>query len=263
MLVRPDSKMPLPSPPRVKGNWALFLDVDGTLLEFAATPNSVHIPDFLPQLLADLSDALGGALALVSGRPLVQLEGMFGATGCLLVGLHGLECRLWANTPPLSADISTILEPAYEIAQRFPGAMVENKGSAVAFHWRGNPEAEGDLVAFAKKELELRPEHVIQHGAMVVEIRPKGSKGDAIAQLLTLPPFRNRVPVFVGDDFTDESGFQEAVRRGGLGVLVGERIPTAAQAALGNVAAVHSWLLKARPGRSADTFGRRIQPSCE
>ncbi|MDQ3206098.1 MAG: trehalose-phosphatase [Pseudomonadota bacterium] len=236
----------LPPPPPLARDRALFLDVDGTLVDFAPTPDAVQVRPDLVETLGTLHRGLQGALALISGRPLAQLDALFAPLQLPAAGLHGLEPR--GMTAPAMAPpaLATLRAQAQAMAARFPGAVVEDKGATLALHWRGNPDAETSLRALADAALPTLPGYRAQPGNHVVELRPEGAdKGAAIAALLDTPAFRDRSPVFVGDDLTDEHGFAATRARGGSGILVGDRRPTAATHTLPDIAAVHSWLRQA------------------
>ncbi|MBF6025692.1 trehalose-phosphatase [Lysobacter niastensis] len=236
---------PLPQPPCVAPDWALFLDVDGTLLDFAAAPADVHVEPGLVDALAVLHRRLDGALALISGRTLAQLDRLFSPLKLPAVGLHGLEQRdnghldLHRRAPALDA----VLAAAQALAAKYPGALAEDKGTTIALHWRGAPAAEEPLHEFATSALIDLPGYHLQPGNSVIELRPDGAhKGAAVLSLLAHPPFQGRRPVFVGDDLTDEHGFAAVASHGGFGVLVGRRQPSAARYALHDPEAVRAWL---------------------
>jgi trehalose 6-phosphate phosphatase len=235
-----------PRPPRPADDWALFLDVDGCLLEFADAPDAVMVPPPLPALLERLGRRLDGALALVSGRALSSLDTLFAPLRLTAAGLHGLERRSTVATvaaPPRSPSLQAVHEEARTLAGGFPGALVEDKGVALGLHWRRAPHAADTLRAFAEAALPRLPGYRLQHGDHVVELRPaEGDKGAAIRALLEEPPFRGRVPVFAGDDITDESGFAVINAHGGISVLVGDRAPSAAHYGLRDPADVLDWL---------------------
>lgn len=240
-----------PPPPPIDEAWALFLDVDGTLLAFAPDPAQVAVGEPLRANLERVCRRLDGALALVSGRPLAVLDGLFAPLRLPSAGMHGLERRNGAyRAPPLQAPpaLTRILAEAEALAERLPGTLVEDKQVGLALHWRQAPEHGEAMRAFAESVLPRLPGYRLQPGDHVVELRPGGAdKGDAIAALMEEPPFRGRVPVFVGDDLTDEHGFAMVNERRGLSVLVGAREPSAAQFALPDVPAVHAWLENAFP----------------
>ena len=235
-----------PPPPRPADDWALFLDVDGCLLELADAPDEVTVPPPLPALLDRLAQRLDGALALVSGRALASLDTLFAPVRLTAAGLHGLERRsdvAHVPAPPRSPALEAVHEEARTLAHGFPGALVEDKGVALGLHWRRAPHAADTLRAFAEAALPRLPGYRLQHGDHVVELRPAdGDKGAAIRALLEEPPFRGRVPVFAGDDITDESGFAVVNALHGVSVLVGDRSPSAAHYGLPSPADVRAWL---------------------
>lgn len=244
-----DARRPEPPPPAE--DWALFLDVDGCLLELADAPDAVHVSPGLRDVLQALAERLDGALALVSGRPLAGLDALFAPLQLPGAGLHGLERRngdAVSAAPDKPPTLDAVREEARQLAATFPGALVEDKGVALGLHWRGAPEAMEALRAFADAALPRLPGYRLQHGHHVVELRPAaGDKGNAIEALLDEPPFRGRVPVFAGDDVTDESGFAVVNARGGVSVLVGDRAPSAAHFGLVDPQAVRRWLQSGVP----------------
>lgn len=240
----PDS--PRPRPPVPADDWALFLDVDGCLLDFADTPAAVTVPDTLVSTLQRLSLRLHGALALVSGRSLATLDRLFAPHRFPAAGLHGLERRsafAQSKAPQTPSALAAIRDEAHQIAAAWPGTLIEDKGSALALHWRAAPRAADALRAFAEVALPRLPGYRLQHGNHVIELRPaSGDKGTAILALLDEPPFLGRIAVFAGDDITDESGFAVVNARGGMSVLVGDREPSAAHYVLRDPATVRRWL---------------------
>ena len=235
-----------PPPPSPAEDWALFLDVDGCLLDLAQAPDAVVVPIGLPATLSGLARRLDGAIALISGRALANVERLFGALHLPIAGLHGLERRSTVHTqaaPPPPPAWDVVREDAQRIVANHPGTLFEDKGAALALHWRNAPHAADQLQAFAAATLPRLPGYRLQQGNHVVELRPNaGDKGSAIAALLEEPPFKGRVPVFAGDDITDEAGFAAVNARGGLSVLVGDRQPSCAHYALPDPAAVRTWL---------------------
>lgn len=235
----------LPQPPAVAPDWALFLDVDGTLLDFADAPGDVTVEPGLIDTLAILHGRLDGALALVSGRSLVQLDALFAPLHLPAAGLHGLERRDdgHVHMHPRPPALDVVLASARSLAGKYPGSRVEDKGVALALHWRAAPAAEEPLHEFATSALIDLPGYHLQPGNNVIELRPDGAhKGAAVLDLLALPPFKGRRPVFVGDDLTDEHGFTAVACHGGFGVLVGSRQPSAARYGLHDPSAVRAWL---------------------
>lgn len=237
---------PRPSPPPPADDWALFLDVDGSLLELADTPDAVVVPPGLGPSLEALSRRLQGAVALVSGRPITAIDALFAPLELPAAGLHGLElrssaARVAAPTPPQA--LAAVRGDAFAFARDWPGVVVEDKGAALGLHWRGAPTAMDALHDFAKAMLPRLPGYRLQHGNHVVELRPaNGDKGTAIARLLDHPPFLGRTAVFAGDDLTDESGFAVVNARGGISILVGDREPSAAHYGVPDPAGLRRWL---------------------
>lgn len=237
---------PRPQPPPIDSGWALFLDVDGTLLDFAPHPDAVRVPARLPGILRALQRRLEGALALISGRPLATLDALLDPLRLPAAGLHGLELRNGSSATPAPAAspaLGQVLAAARALAAQRPGTVVEDKGSSIGLHWRNAPQHEPALRRFAEAALERLPGYRLQPGNQLVELRPAGpDKGDAIIALAEAPPFQGRHPVFVGDDLTDEHGFAAINARGGTSVLVGPRTPSAARHGLADTAAVLAWL---------------------
>ncbi len=227
--------------------WALFLDVDGTLLELAEHPDAVVVEPALPALLERLRAALDGALALVSGRTLEALDRLFAPYRFPAAGSHGAEWRLAGAVAAASADATLV--PAAAWLEAFvaatPGTLLERKGHALALHYRGAPQAADAAHAAALAALaRLGSGYRLLAGKAVYELLPSGvDKGRAIERFLAHPPFAGRRPVFVGDDLTDEAGFAAVNRLGGYSVRVGLPLPGgAAHAHLLSPAAVRVWL---------------------
>lgn len=239
-----------PPPPLLDDACALFLDVDGTLIEFADDPESVALLPDVREAIGRISDRLDGAVALISGRPLAQLDKLFAPLSLPAAGLHGHELRNYeqrAQSSDPSADPSEWLHALHQQAMRFahgyPGVLVEDKGRSLALHWRGAPHAANDVRAFAERHIRGHGGYRLQPGDHVIEFLPEGSdKGRAMRQLMLQPPFRDRMPVFVGDDLTDEFGFGAANDLHGWSVLVGAREPSDAVFALPTIRSVHAWL---------------------
>lgn len=237
-------------PPALAAAAALFLDLDGTLIEIAPRPDLVKVPAGLPVLLARLAAMRAGAVAVVSGRTLAQIDRLLSPWRGAAAGLHGAERRradgsLNRSADPLAAAALEALRPRLAaIAGRRPGVVVEDKIAGLALHYRGAPERESEIRGLAES---LRDEaggalRVIA-GKMVVEFQSRTvNKGTAIAAFLAEPPFRGRPPVFIGDDVTDEDGFAEINRRGGVTVRVGRPGESAARFSLPSVAAALAWL---------------------
>ncbi|KAF1698828.1 trehalose-phosphatase [Pseudoxanthomonas suwonensis] len=238
-----------PSPPPLGDDCALFLDVDGTLVEFQEDPAAVHLLPDVREAIGRLSRRLHGALALVSGRPLAQLDALFAPLRLPAAGLHGHQFRHGGDSEPdLPDDTSALLHELHCQAARMaatrPGVLVEDKGVSLALHWRAAPEFGPEVAAFARAQIGNLPGYRLQPGDHVVEFVPASSdKGQALERMMAQPAFRGRVPVFIGDDLTDEYGFAAANRAGGWSVLVGDREPSEATYALPRTRDVHAWLI--------------------
>src|SRR4051812_48293479 len=209
---------------------ALLLDIDGTLLDFAPTPREVWVPPGLAKTLNHLLERTSGALALVSGRSLNDIDLIFAPAEYPAVGGHGAEMRLSgegesvaAHAPPLDKDLKKRLAA---IAQLSPGILLEDKGYSLALHYRLAPHAEKAIyaaVSLIRADLPNAPIEVLP-GKCVCEIKHSGfTKATGVRELMTHEPFRGRRPVFIGDDVTDESVFAIMPDMGGLAFSVGRR----------------------------------------
>lgn len=241
----------LPSPPPLPPDAALFLDVDGCLLPFALRPDAVEVPTALIGRLVTLQAAFEGALALVSGRNLATLDQLFAPAAFAAAGLHGVERRrggAGGGAGRVPVELLQVRDDALALIAAHPGALLEDKGAAIALHWRMVapayvPAAADALRGFAERALAQLPGYQLQPGDHVIELRPHhADKGSAILAFLAETPFAGRTPVFAGDDLTDEPGFHAVNAHGGISILVGDRPGSAAQFRLPHPAAVHAWL---------------------
>ena len=229
---------------------ALFLDVDGTLLEIAPTPYAVSVSGDVRERLRALFSASGGAVALVSGRAIADLDSLFAPLRLPSAGLHGFERRGASGyrTRPLpsAAALEAARGAMLDLAERHAGLLVEDKRFALALHYREAPHLEDAVVkAMENVATRLAGELELQRGKMVVELRPAGAtKAEAVTAFLAEAPFARRLPIFIGDDLTDEPAFELVNRFDGLSVIVGARRPSAARACLADVTAVHDWLVQ-------------------
>lgn len=227
---------------------ALFLDFDGTLVDIADHPGAVRAAAGLPALLAKVSDSLGGALALVSGRRISDLDRILAPFQGVAIGLHGLEQRHAPGAPLEVAAVpnaSAAIDALREGVTSIPGAWIEDKGLSAAIHFRSAPHAVVTCGALAERVARAHGLEVLS-GKMVYELRRPGvDKGSAVAALLALPTFRDRAPVFVGDDVTDEDAFAVVQAAGGRGVKVGSGATIAAHR-VRDVAEVIAWLQETR-----------------
>lgn len=234
-----------PMLPNEKMPWALFLDIDGTLLDLVPRPDDVVVPSTLPPLLDALTARLGGALALVSGRSLEGIDRLFPG-GRDAVGSHGAEWRLGGLTSTSDevwpADLPRMIETE---VSRLPGVFMEPKSRSLALHFREAPEHAAALRAVAEAALRATAQPLrLLEGKMVIELIPAGmTKGSAITRFMTCPPYAGRRPVFVGDDVTDESGFAAVNGMDGLSIHVGDNPATAARFRFPSPASLRHWLV--------------------
>jgi trehalose 6-phosphate phosphatase len=228
---------------------ALFIDVDGTLLEIAPTPLAVRVDPELTDLLRALFLGTSGALALVSGRSIAEMDALFVPLTLSAAGLHGFERRGASGSYdyrrlPAAAVLERARRTMLELANQHPGLLVEDKRFALALHYRRAPHLESVVVrAMTQIAASVRPEFELQMGKMVAELRPAGAtKGAAVGEFMSEHPFRGRVPIYIGDDLTDESAFEWVNGAGGLSIAVNVSGATAARERLPSVSAVRAWL---------------------
>lgn len=206
--------------------YALFFDIDGTLLDLAETPDAITVPHGLTDDLKALSHHLDGALALVTGRALSYADTLFFPHRFPIAGLHGTERRMLDGQIIRAEPTAEFLDVKQKLAtlpESFPGVLVEDKGGAVAVHFRQVPEladhvGEAMRVAIAK----VGAGYELQRGKMVLEIRPDSAdKGRALDAYLAEAPFAGRIPVAFGDDVTDEAMFKLVNAKGGISIHIG------------------------------------------
>lgn len=229
---------------------ALFLDLDGTLLDYAPQPGAVTADAPLLSLLETLSRRLGGAIALVSGRSIDTLDQLFTPLQLPSSGLHGFERRDAAgirtqHVPPSPQALSRARQLLAELARRDPGLRLEDKQFALALHFRQAPQLES-MVVDATRAIASEVDDGLEvvFGPLVVELSPRGvSKASAIAEFMEEAPFAGRRPLFVGDDASDEPAFDWVNGAGGLSVAVNPAAHTAAATRLRSVREVRTWLV--------------------
>ena len=212
---------------------ALLLDVDGTLVDIAPRPDEVHVPGDLCRALERLLERSGGALALVSGRPIRDLDGLFSPLKLPVVGGHGAEMRVRAGevispVPPLPQPLRAALARAQDFD---PGIVVEDKGYSLGLHYRNAPQSEERLrahIAAVRAEFAGEATEVLPGKALFEVKRPGVSKGNGVCELMKHPPFAGRRPVFIGDDVTDEAVFAVLPELGGIGFSVSRHFEGAA-----------------------------------
>jgi trehalose 6-phosphate phosphatase len=238
--------MPANTPlPALTRDCAVFLDVDGTLLDIAATPAAVEVPAGLPALLHALTTRQNGAFALISGRPVCDLDHFFG-TGLALAAEHGAVLRDAAGKTlecvPPPAELEAIADKLRAAIRGQPGVLLERKQFGIVLHWRNAPEAAARLRALAKALIVAQPSLQLQPAHEAIEIHTAGAgKGSALAQFMQQAPFAGRVPLFVGDDVTDEPAIAAARRLGGIGLHMAPDFG-------GSPARLRAWLAQAIAG---------------
>ena len=238
-------ELPAPLPLRLS-EVALFLDLDGTLAPIAARPQDVHPDPRRTSLLQRLAIRLDGRLGVVSGRTLADVDRILEGCVTTVAAVHGLvrrspEGRLFQTEPHPGLGRATA--GFHTFAARDTGLIVEEKaGLSVALHFR---QARGQTEAArgCARRLAAETGLALQDGDMVAELRTPGPrKGDSVRTFMAKPPFAGAIPVFVGDDATDEDGFAAAQALGGVGVVVGQARETAARFRLADVEAALAWL---------------------
>ncbi len=229
---------------------AVFLDIDGTLIDIAETPDQVIVPHHLPEQLAKVSLRLNGALALISGRSIGSIDELFAPFRFPAAGLHGTEIRTQQGGE-IECDIvdegylSSARQHLERLAKQWPGLIVEDKDVAIAVHYRRVPEAAAHVDRVVESVLlELGSGWTRQDGKMVVEVHPSASnKGAAIAKLMSAVPFKGRHPIAVGDDLTDERMFEFVNGKSGRSIKVGASShASVANFAVESAARVRDWI---------------------
>lgn len=238
-----------------------FLDIDGTLIDFSIRPDAVRIPPVVKAIVGQLLSVTDGAVALISGRTMADIDRLFAPMKIAAAGQHGLERRgqggRFHRDDSYSARLAETAEKLRLLTIRYRGLLLEDKGSSLALHYRLAPDL-GQLVNEVMSQLtdELGTGFEMLPGKMVAEIRPdERNKGTAIAEFMHEAPFSGRIPVFIGDDTTDECGFSVVNRRGGHSVKVGGG-SSAATWRLADSQAVRIWLSKFIVANSKDVWQR-------
>jgi len=246
MQLAPREAAAAPAVPLPTTAWCLFLDVDGTLLELADHPGAVFVDPALKELLARLSSAANGALALVSGRTLKDLDRLFDGLGLPLAGMHGCERRNAKGelhvAPVALEQLSEVRAGLKRLVTRHAGLLLEDKGAGLALHFLKARELEHELRAeVALLAAPLVPKFALLDGHAVIEIKPAAhTKDSAVSAFMEEDPFRGRQPIFIGDDQTDYGGFAAVRRFDGLAIAVGPRVQS--EWWLPGPAAVRQWL---------------------
>lgn len=229
---------PLPCHTTIK-DCALFLDIDGTLLDFSLSPENVIVPAELPATLHALFHYLSGALAFISGRHMADIERLFGPS--IAIGAeHGALLRTADGTVIFETAPAPVLPQIMQALRKaiapYPGVLLEEKHYGATLHWRADPAAAQDIKSLACKLTAPYPDLALLPAHEALEIRTKGvDKAIALEKFMALPPFAGRIPVFIGDDVTDEAAIAKASAMGGLGLHVGRDFG-------GSPQAVRNWL---------------------
>jgi trehalose 6-phosphate phosphatase len=246
-VVKPASRTRFPVTDRERRAIGLFLDVDGTLLEFARRPELVIVPTRVVNLLIRLNALLGGALALVSGRSVRQLDALFAPLRLPCAGVHGGERRdthgrLHEISPQFASRLGAVRAEIARRAAGHPGLLVEDKGMSLAVHYREQPQLAAVVEQWlSQAQAQLGPAFRIQEGVCVRELVPAiATKGGAVEAFLAEPAFVGKMPVFIGDDVTDLDAFSAVERHGGRAIAVGVRVD--APTRLPRPSAVIDWL---------------------
>jgi trehalose 6-phosphate phosphatase len=229
---------------------ALYLDIDGTILDLAPSPEAVDVPVWMVPLLQRLARRLDGAVAFVSGRPIASIDRLFSPLSFPAVGVHGGEVRAPNGEILIDEQLTAELQGAEPLLQeaiaRIRGVSLENKRSVIALHYRSVPERGREVLKIAELIVgSLGSQFSVLMGKCVVEIRPRHlTKGSAMRRLMERAPFRDRIPIFAGDDTTDEDAFEVVNGLGGISLRVGDDAPTAAKFRLASPDQLRSWLLE-------------------
>ena len=218
---------------------ALLLDLDGTLLDIAPTPDAVVVPPDLTETLRTLTGRLDLALAIVTGRPIETIDTLLGDSFHAVAGEHGGAIRPAPGVPVARSDLkappAAWIERGAALEKAHPGAMLEVKARGFGLHFRLVPDAGPEIHDALAALVAGSPDFELLAGSMLWEVRPKGAhKGHAVTALMGRAPFLGRVPVFIGDDVTDEDGMRAALAMGGVGL----RVPDV----FGDAAGVRAWL---------------------
>ncbi len=234
--------------PKARNNWAFFLDVDGTLIDIAPTPDAATATQETIAILDHLAKRFSGAIALVSGRPIADLDRIFAPLHLAAAGIHGLERRSadgrLTRALVSGAAIAKARAALVGLEDRLPGILVEDKGETIAIHFRRAPHHEAAVAAAANDIVaQSGGGLIVLAGKMLAELRPPGpNKGNVVTDFMGEPPFAGRVPVFIGDDVTDEDGFVAVNRLGGHSIRIGADETGAAHHHLRDVDHLRNWL---------------------
>lgn len=210
--------------PALNPNSALFLDIDGTLIDLAATPQSVHVPLGLPEVLRQTQARLDGALAIISGRKIADIDRLLGP-GLPCAAEHGAVLRgtdgVLQHPVKRPAAYERWLQVLHAEITEMPGVLIEEKDFSLVVHYRQAPQFEPALSQLVDHLIGGSDDAVLLLAHCAFEMKPRGgNKGDALGWFMQSPPFAGRLPVFIGDDITDEPAIQKAIEMGGVGLHV-------------------------------------------
>jgi len=225
---------------------SLFLDFDGTLVNIAPTPETIQVSPALPRRLAALQEAMDGAVAIVTGRDIADIETFLPDFTGPIAGGHGSHMRTadgeYVTGNFDTARLQSIKRDISVFAHAINGVRVENKTAGCVLHYRQAPDAGEDAHRFVETLLREHPGFTAEAAKMAVEVRPEAiDKAGAVAEFSALPPFRGRVPIFAGDDISDEPAFRWVNARGGCSIRIGEG-PTSAQYCVSSVGDFALWI---------------------
>jgi trehalose 6-phosphate phosphatase len=230
---------------------ALFLDFDGTLADIAPHPGAVHVHAGMVSTLQSAYQLFSGALAIVSGRPIAEIDNFLSPLILPAAGEHGVQWRnsqgdfFELDAKRLTLLLDPIMQAAQYLASQHPGLLLEQKTAGFALHYRMAPALYTLCWHTLAPMVQRTPALALMRGKYVIEVVPSAiDKGTAIHSFLSTPPFEGRTPIFMGDDVTDEAGFAVAQELGGYGVKVGAG-PSVAHHRCPNPAALRAWLEQA------------------
>ncbi|TPI14537.1 trehalose-phosphatase [Mesorhizobium sp. B4-1-3] len=251
------------TPALPEGRWALFLDIDGTLLEHASHPDAVSVSEELRFLLERIEQRLDGALAFITGRSIAAVDHLFHPLKLRIAGLYGLEHRLLPDGPIEAADEPAdmaALADEIELELASKAVYVERKGPVLAIHTRAAPQLLTRATELVEAALARLPKgYRVIAGNAGVELMPlEAAKGAAIRRFMQLDPFTGRRPVFLGDDTSDENGFHTVNAAGGISIRVKPQGETAARFAIEDVASALAWLEANFGDPAAPTVSRNL-----